>query len=111
MAETSKTLCIVNKNYDDLYFIEHVINIYIAPVDSCIIKVATDGTTRGGILGRYRTEEETKVAYSMLINGIELGRTVFRMPSDEEVKIKINSIPAKKQRHITGKKTKGHGAS
>ena len=34
-----------------------------------------------------------------------------RMPSDEEVKIKINSIPAKKQRHITGKKTKGHGAS
>ena len=69
MAETSKTLCIVNKNYDDLYFINHVINIYIAPVDSCIIKVATDGTTRGGILGRYRTEEETKVAYSMLING------------------------------------------
>lgn len=111
MAETSKTILIVNKSCTDSYLVNHVIDIYIAPSDVCVIKAATDGTTRGGILGRYNTEEETKVAYLMLINGIELGRTVFKMPSNEEVKAKINSMPVEKQRHITGKKTKGHGAS
>ena len=101
---------IVNKECNDTYNIEHITNIYIGS-DGCTIKASAGTATRGGILGKYDSCKETQTAFSMLIDGLEKNRPVFRMPKDEEVRGKIKITPGDNYHHISGKKTKGYGAS
>ena len=100
---------VVNKQCDDTYNTEHITNIYIGS-DGCTIK-ASAGTTRGGILGKYGSFKEAQTAFQMLMDGIGKNSPVYRMPSDDEVGEKIKSAPGNNYHHITGRKTKGHGAS
>lgn len=103
-------MIIVNKECNDAYNVAHVTNIYIGS-DGCTIKASAGSATRGGILGKYGTFEETKTAFLMLIDGIAKGSQVFRMPNDVDVRKKIKSVSNDTYHHITGKKNKGHGAS
>ena len=98
---------IVNKQRDDTYNLQHIVNIYIGS-DGCTIKASAGTATRGGVLGRYNSYSETQKAFSMLTEGIGKGEMVFQMPDDEEVK---KTFKNEKYHHVTGKKTKGHGAS
>ena len=102
-------MLIVNKDGTDVYNIDHVVNIYIGS-DGTSIKVSAGTTTRGGILGKYRSYEETKEALKILLTNISIGeKKIVYMPQDETVseKTKIKE----KYHHISGKKTKGRGGS
>mgnify|MGYP004469680699 FL=1 len=101
---------IVNKQYDDTYNTDHITNIYISS-DGCTIKASAGTATRGGILGKYGSFKEAQTAFRMLMDGIGKNSPVYRMPSDGEVGEKIKAAPGDNYHHITGKKTKGHGAS
>ena len=101
---------VVNKQYDDTYNTDHITNIYISS-DGCTIKASAGTATRGGILGKYGSFKEAQTAFRMLMDGIGKNSPVYRMPSDEEVGEKIKSAPGNNYHHITGRKTKGHGAS
>lgn len=103
-------MIVVNKERNDLYNMDHVTNIYIGS-DGCTIKGSAGTATRGGILGKYNSFQETQTAFLMLIDGIEKDRSVFKMPSDEEVREKNKTAQSDIYHQIKGKKTKGHGAS
>ena len=102
-------MLIVNKDGTDVYNIDHVVNIYIGS-DGTSIKVSAGTATRGGILGKYRSYEETKEALKILLTNISSGeKKIVNMPQDETVseKTKIKET----YHHISGKKIKGHGGS
>lgn len=104
-------LIIVNKGRNDAYNINHVTNFYIGS-DGCSIKVSAGSATRGGILGKYSSYEETRKAFEILLDGIARNDTeILYMPSDTEVTGKLKAQPQQAYHHITGKKTKGHGGS
>lgn len=104
-------MIIVNKDHNDAYNINHITNFYIGS-DGCSIKVSAGSTTRGGILGKYNSYEETRKAFEILLDGISKNdNEVFYVPSDEEVAGKLKTQPQQAYHHITGKKTKGHGGS
>lgn len=104
-------MIVVNKDHNDAYNINHVTNFYIGS-DGCSIKVTAGNTTRGGILGKYGSYEETRVAFEILMDGVAKNENeVLYMPTDAEVSIKLKSRPQKAYHHIAGKKTKGHGGS
>lgn len=101
---------IVNRECNDMYNIDHVTNIYIGS-DGCTIKAAAGASTRGGILGKYNSYEESKTAFMIMSERIAKGMPLIKMPGDAEVKERIKSEPKDSYHHITGKKTKGHGGS
>ena len=103
-------MIIVNKECNDAYNLAHVTNIYIG-AEGCTIKASAGAATRGGILGKYGSYEETRTAFSLLIDAIAKDSSMYKMPSDAEVREKIKAAPADSYHHITGKKTKGHGGS
>lgn len=93
---------IVNKDGNDMYNTEHIVNIYQC---DCTIKVCAGVSKPGGILGRYNNYEDTQLAYDMLIGALRRESGVFIMPGDEELR------KTEIYHHPTGKKTKGHGGS
>lgn len=100
---------IANKDINDAYNIEHIVNIYIGS-DGRSVKVAAGATTRGGILGKYNSYDETRKALEILLERISRRDTgVVYMPSDSEVSSKMNVKEV--YRHVSGKKTKGYGGS
>lgn len=104
-------MLIVNKNRTEAYNTERITNYYIGS-DGTSIKVSAGGTTRGGILGKYESFEETKAAMEiMLLKISNNGNRVIYMPDDDYVRQKLRTIENKVCHHITGKKTKGHGGS
>lgn len=111
MRNEVKILIIVNKDHNDAYNISHVTNFYIGS-DGCSIKVSAGSTTRGGILGKYNSYEETKTAFEILLDGVAKNeKEVLYMPTDTELSRKLKAQPQQAYHHIAGKKTKGHGGS
>lgn len=103
-------MIIVNKEHNDAYATSHITNIYIGS-DGCSVKVSAGSTTRGGILGKYNSYDETRKAFEILLEKMNDGDDyVIYMPSDADVQDKLN-IKQACYHHITGKKTKGHGGS
>lgn len=104
-------MIIVNKDHTEAYNISHITNMYIGS-DGCSIKVAAGSATRGGILGKYNSYEETKKAFGLLLESIaKKAAGVLYMPDDEEVNQRIKLEPHQTYRHVAGKKTKGYGGS
>lgn len=102
-------MIIVNKEHNDAYNVNHITNIYVSS-DGCSIKAATDGATRGGILGKYNSYDESKKAFEIIMNKLSRnGAIVVYMPQDSEIKEKGYANAS--YHRITGKKTKGHGGS
>lgn len=102
-------LIIVNKECNDAYNISHVVNIYMAS-DGNTIKAVAGTSTRGGILGKYKTIESARKAFDILMKRIEVSsREIVYMPTDEEVEREIKA--GNKMHSINGKKQKGHGGS
>ena len=101
-------MIIVNKEHNDAYNLSNITNFYIGS-DGCSVKVSA-GSTRGGIMGKYNSYEETKKAFEILFEKIQKNNTpVIYMPSDSDVS--DNLMQNQKYHHIAGKKTKGHGGS
>lgn len=75
---------IVSKQCNETYSTEHITSIYIGS-DGCSIKVSAGAVTRGGILGKYGSFDETQTVFQMLVDGIAKNSPVYKMPSDEEV--------------------------
>lgn len=99
----------VNKEHNDAYTTSHITNIYIGS-DGCSVKVSAGSTTRGGILGKYNSYDDTKKAFEMLLEKIQKNdATIIYMPSDNDVSDKLQTKQA--YHHIAGKKAKGHGGS
>lgn len=104
-------MIIVNKDHNDAYNTSHVTNIYIGS-DGCSVKVSAVSTTRGGILGKYNSYDDTRKAFEILMREINKAENeVIYMPSDEGLTEKIKAMPKQPVHNITGKKTKGHGGS
>lgn len=104
-------MIIVNKDRNDAYNINHVTNFYIG-ADGSSIKASAGSATRGGILGKYGSYEETQKAFEILLEGISKNDCeVFFMPNDKDVGEKMKLQPKQTYHHITGKKVKGHGGS
>lgn len=102
-------MIIVNKEHNDAYNVNHITNIYVSS-DGYSIKAATDGATRGGILGKYNSYDESRKAFEIVMNKLSRNDAdVVYMPQDSEVKEKGYTNTS--YHHITGKKTKGHGGS
>ena len=103
-------MLIVSKECSEIYNLAHITNFYIGS-DGTTIK-ASAGTTRGGILGKYNSFEETKTALKIMLCRInKKDNEVVYMPNDNDVNTVIKSTPECKHHHISGKKTKGHGGS
>lgn len=102
-------MIIVNKERNDAYNVSHIINFYIG-ADGCSVKVSAGNTTRGGILGKYNSYDDTKKAFEMLLEKIQKNdEPIIYMPIDKDVLNRLQTNQA--YHHITGKKTKGHGGS
>ena len=102
-------LIIVNKERNDAYNISHIVNIYMAS-DGNTIKAVAGTSTRGGILGKYKTIELARKAFEILMKRIEVSsREIVYMPTDDEVEREIKA--GNKVHSINGKKQKGHGGS
>nr|DAI27708.1 MAG TPA: hypothetical protein [Caudoviricetes sp.] len=78
--------------------------------DGNTIKAVAGTSTRGGILGKYKTIESARKAFEILMKRIEVSsREIVYMPTDEEVEREIKA--GNKMHSINGKKQKGHGGS
>ena len=110
MKGERRRMLIVSKDYSEAYNLAHITNFYIGS-DGTTIK-ASAGTTRGGILGKYNSFEETKTALKIMLCEInKKDNQVVYMPNDNDVSTVIKRTPEHKHHHISGKKTKGHGGS
>ena len=100
-------MIIINKDKTSFVNYEQIENVFIG--DTSIKANLKSG--KGMQLAKYNTNIETQMAFEILID--KIGNNVYKiqMPLDEEVAQKINSMPVYKTRHISGKKTKGHGGS
>lgn len=102
-------MIVVKKDHNDAYNISHVVNIYMAS-DGNTIKAVAGTSTRGGILGKYKTFESARKAFEILMKRIEVSsREIVYMPTDDEVEREIKA--GNKIHGISGKKQKGHGGS
>lgn len=100
---------IVSKDQNESYNSDHIINIFIDS-GNCAIKVVAGSTTRGGVLGKYKTQDEMTKAFEILLDEMSRADTnVIYMPTDSKVADKLRVRET--YHHITGKKTKGHGGS
>ena len=55
-------MIVVDKDHNDAYNISHIVNIYMAS-DGNTIKAVAGTSTRGGILGKYKTIESARKAF------------------------------------------------
>ena len=98
---------ILSKDNRSIINMEQITVVYIGS-DNCTIK-ADYQNGKGCQLGRYNSEEETKIAMSIISESV--GKTeICVMPTDEAVRAKCN-LREQKSHHVSGKKTKGHGGS
>ena len=98
---------ILGKDQRSIINMEQITVVYIGS-DNCTVK-ADYQNGKGCQLGRYNSEEETKIAMNIIAENV--GKTeMCKMPTDEDVRARSN-LREQKNHHINGKKTKGHGGS
>ena len=100
-------MIIINK--DDTSFVnyEQIENVFIG--DTSIKANLKSG--KGMQLAKYNTIEDTKEAFKILIDRLRQNQLIVKMPTDEEVKTKIQLTKDYIPRSLTGKKQKSHGGS
>lgn len=100
---------IVSKDKTQIINDQHVSAIYIAGEGTTIRCEMSNGKPWN--IGKYNSNKETEVAINILTE--RMRRDNFAtVPSDDEVRAKINMYATDCQRHhVSGKKTKGHGGS
>ena len=101
-------MVIVSQDHTEMYMCDHTTNIFINQKDFTLRIVV--GDTRGGKMGEYSCDTQVRMAFDMLAERIQTGKQVVYVPTEEEVKSRINAM-GEKYHHKTGKKTKGHGGS
>lgn len=101
-------MIIVNQDHTEMCMYEHTTSIFINQNDFTL-RIVT-GNTRNGKTGKYSCEAQVRVAFDMLAERIQTGKQVIYVPTEDEVKSRINAM-GEKYHHKTGKKTKGHGGS
>lgn len=101
-------MVIVNQDHTEMCMYEHTTNIFINQKDFTLRIVV--GDTRGGKMGEYSCDAQVRIAFDMLAERIQTGKQVVYVPTEDEVKSRINAM-GEKYHHKTGKKTKGHGGS
>lgn len=100
---------IISKDKTQIINDQYVSAIYIAGEGTTIRCEMSNGKPWN--IGKYNSHKEAEIAINILTERMKKDNFVV-VPSDEEVKTKINSNVCDYQRHhITGKKTKGHGGS
>lgn len=98
---------LVSKDRNSIVNMSQITVLYLG-ADNCTIK-ADYQNGKGCQLGRYNSEAAARAAIDIIAKN--MGKTeVCFMPEDCDVSAKIN-IEGQRQRHISGKKTKGHGGS
>ena len=100
---------IISKDRTQIINTQYVSAIYIAGEGTTIRCEMSNGKPWN--IGKYNSQKEAETAISILTE--KMKRDNFAVvPSDEEVKTKINTYVNDIQRHhIAGKKMKGHGGS
>lgn len=101
-------MTIVNQDHTEMYTCEHTAHIFTNQKDFTL-RIVT-GDTRAGKIGEYSCDAQVRVAFDMLAERIQTGKQVVYVPTEDEVKTRINAM-GEKYHHKTGKKTKGHGGS
>ena len=101
-------MVIVSKDKTSLANMEYIANVYIAGDWS--IKANMNGNGSMIKLGAYTSEKSAEYAFQILLNAISSGKGICYMPQDSEVQA-AKTLDERKDRHIDGKKTKGHGGS
>lgn len=100
---------VVSKGKNEAYNLDKMQRIYIG-TDQPNVKIVAE-STRAGNLGTYDSFEKSQVAFEILMQRIHVGKSeVVFMPDDLQVETKLHE-DKQKARHISGKKTKGHGGS
>ena len=102
-------MLLMSKNKDSIVNLEYVENVYIGANGTSIKMISNSGN--GSQLGAYTTSEETKMALNILSNRIKSNESLIEMPTEKDIQAYVVSLGIEKPRHITGKKTKGHGGS
>lgn len=98
---------IVSKDKKSIINTEQVTSMYVG-ADGCTIKVDF-GNGKGCQIGRYNSEKECQIAIKIIAGNFGKADVCF-MPESNAINAKLN-LTEQKQRHISGKKTKGHGGS
>ena len=102
-------MLLMSKNKDSIVNLEYVENVYIGANGTSIKMISNSGN--GSQLGAYTTSAETKMALNILSNRIKSNESLIEMPTEKDIQAYVVSLGIEKPRHITGKKTKGHGGS
>lgn len=101
-------MIIVSQDRTEMCMLEHTTHIFVNQKDFTLRIVV--GDTRAGKIGEYSCDAQVRIAFNMLTERIQTGKQVVYVPTEDEVKSRINAM-GEKYHHITGKKTKGHGGS
>lgn len=100
---------IISKDKTQIINTQYVSAIYISGEGTTIRCEMANGKPWN--IGRYNSQKEAETAMNILAERMKKN-DFAAVPSDEEVKAKINNYADDlRRRHITGKKTKGHGGS
>lgn len=100
---------IISKDRTQIINDQYVSAIYIS-VDGMTIRCEMANGKVWNIC-RYNSQKEAETAMHILTERLKRDNMAY-MPTDEDVKARINaSADAYQKHHITGKKTKGHGGS
>lgn len=99
---------ILKKDGSAIYNLEKAETVCISS-SGIIIKFVSGSSSN---LGKYDSGEDCKTALEIILDAINLGRSNgIRCPSDAQVKTRRLQTEPVRNRHISGKKTKGHGGS
>lgn len=98
---------IVSKDKKAIINTEQITSIYIG-ADGCTIKADFENG-KGCQIARYNSEKASQIAIDIISNSFGKSEICF-MPEESDINAKLN-IMERREYHITGKKTKGHGGS
>lgn len=98
---------IISKDKKSIVNMSQTTVVYMG-TDNCTIKVDYQNG-RGCQLGRYASEAAARAAMDTIAHSIGKAEALF-MPDDGDINAKLN-LEERRQYHISGKKTKGHGSS
>lgn len=102
-------MIIISKDKKHIINFDYVTDIFIGS-NEVSIKI-NFSNSKGCELERYCNQEDTNVAMEMLCDAISRKASKFEMPTEKQIQAKIVQYHDTLSRHISGKKTKGHGGS
>jgi hypothetical protein len=98
---------IISKDHKSIVNLALSTSVYVG-ADGCSLKADFENG-KGCQIGRYNSDVEARAAIEII--SANVGKTeICYMPSDETVRAKLD-VTERRQHHISGKKTKGHGGS